>query len=74
MPSFRLNHMQQDLEETAAHLEALSKVLEGHAIFLHNRKITGQSEDRLLIERRLAGLAISIQDLRGAALNISRVA
>jgi hypothetical protein len=74
MLAIPLTHMQQDLEETAAHMEALFRMLEGHAIFLKNKKCGDQTEELLLVERRLGGLAISIQDLRGAARNISQAA
>lgn len=74
MLAIPLTHMQQDLEQTAAHMEALFRMLEGHAIFLKNKKCGDQTEELLLVERRLAGLAISIQDLRGTARNISRAA
>ncbi|RYF43487.1 MAG: hypothetical protein EOO38_18805 [Cytophagaceae bacterium] len=53
---------------------ALFQMLEGHAIFLKNKKCGDQTEELLLVERRLGGLAISIQDLRGAARNISQAA
>jgi hypothetical protein len=74
MLAIPLDHIHQDLEETAVHMEALFRMLEGHAIFLKNKKFGDQTEELLLVERRLAGLAISIQDLRGAARNISRAA
>ncbi|WPP02500.1 hypothetical protein SFA35_25395 (plasmid) [Pseudomonas sp. HR96] len=74
MPSTHLTHVQQDLEATALHLEALHRMLEGHAVFLKHKPCGDQTEELLLVERRLGGLAVSIQDLRGAALNISRAA
>ena len=74
MTSTHLTHLLQDLEATAAHLEALHQMLEGHAVFLKHKQYGEPTEELLLVERRLGGLAISIQDLRGAALNISRAA
>jgi hypothetical protein len=74
MHNSRLADMQKDLEDTAAHLEALTALLQGHAMFLRNKKYGDQSEDLLLVERSLGGLTTSVHDLRGTALNMSQVA
>lgn len=73
MPNHRLKAMQDDLEQSAVHLEALCRMLRGHSTFLRSSPVSSQSELEC-IERRLGGLEISVLDLRGAASNISRVA
>lgn len=70
----RLNTIQHDLEETAAHLAALSIILEGHARYLRHARYSGNTDQIDSIEHRLTGLAASITDLRGVAHNISKVA
>lgn len=70
----RLADMQKDLEDTAAHLEALTAMLQGHAIFLRSKKFGDQTEDLRMVERSLGGLTTSVHDLRGTAFNLSQVA
>ncbi|WP_213881637.1 hypothetical protein [Pseudomonas sp. dw_358] len=70
----RLDNIQHDLEDTAAHLDALSRMLRGHAHYLRHSRIGNNSADIDFIENHLSGLAVSISDLRGVAHNISRVA
>lgn len=74
MPSAHLTRLQHDLETTAAHLEALYQFLDGHAKYLKHKPRGDQTEELLLVERRLVGLAVSIQDLRGAARNLAQAA
>ncbi len=66
----RLNSMQRDLEGTAEHLEALSRLLEGHARYLRH----ANSGDATFIETRLNGLTASVVDLRCVAQRIGKVA
>ena len=70
----RLDTIQHDLEDTAAHLDALAQLLQGHALYLRHSRYTDNSADIDFIESHLSGLALSIRDLRGVAHNISRVA
>jgi hypothetical protein len=70
----RLGTIQGDLEHTAAHLEALSRMLQGHALFLRHSTYADSSADIDFIERHLHGLAESVTDLRGVARNIAKVA
>jgi hypothetical protein len=70
----RLDNIQHDLEDTAAHLDALRKVLEGHVHFLRHSRCVDASADIAFIESNLTGLAASIIDLRGVAGSIARVA
>jgi hypothetical protein len=70
----RLDAIAHDLEDTAAHLAALSRVLEGHARYLRGSRCGDKLADIDSIEHRLDGLAASILDLRGVAEQISRVA
>lgn len=70
----RLNTIQHDLEDTATHFDALSRMLQGHALYLRHSRLTNSSDDIDFIESRLNGLALSISDLRGVARNISKVA
>ncbi|MFF7708344.1 hypothetical protein [Pseudomonas sp. NPDC007930] len=69
-----LENILLDLEGTAAHLAALSKVLEGHAVYLRHMPGPDNGADIDSIERQLNGLASSISDLRGVAQKISKVA
>lgn len=70
----RLDTIQHDLEDTATHLAALSKVLEGHARYLRYSKCGDNLAEIDSIEHRLDGLAASILDLRGVARQIAKVA
>ncbi|EGH71428.1 hypothetical protein ALO91_103489 [Pseudomonas syringae pv. aceris] len=45
MPSIHLTNVRHDLETTAAHLEVLHRMLEGHAIFLKHKPHGDQSEE-----------------------------
>jgi hypothetical protein len=65
-----LSNIKLDLEGTAAHLEALSKMLRGHAIFLRH----SNPGDIPSIETQLSALALSVVDLRDVARNIAKVA
>lgn len=70
----RLDTIQHDLEDTAAHLSALSKMLEGHALYLRHSRHGNNLAEIDSIETRLSGLAASIVDLRGVAQKIAKVA
>lgn len=70
----RLDNIQHDLEDTATHLDALSRMLRGHALYLRHSRLSDNSADIAYIERHLSGLDLSISDLRGVARNISKVA
>lgn len=70
----RLNNIQIDLEDTATHLAALSRMLEGHARYLRRSHCADHSLEIESIEHRLQGLAASIADLRGVAGEIAKVA
>jgi hypothetical protein len=65
-----LDNIQLDLEGTAAHLDSLRRMLEGHMVFMRHT----DSNDISSVELQLTGLAASVTDLRGVARNISRVA
>jgi hypothetical protein len=66
----QLDNIQLDLEGTAAHLEALRKMLEGHIVFMRHTNATDIDD----VESQLNGLAASVSDLRGVARNIRKVA
>lgn len=70
----RLDIIQHDLEDTAAHLSALSRMLEGHALYLRHSRHGDNVAEIDSIESRLSGLAASIVDLRGVAQKIGKVA
>jgi hypothetical protein len=70
----RLNIIQHDLEDTAAHLVELAQMLEGHARYLRHSRVIDNLAEIDSIEHRLDGLAASILDLRGVASKIARVA
>lgn len=70
----RLDIIAHDLEDTAAHLAALSTVLEGHARYLRHSTYADNLAEIDSIEHRLDGLAASIRDLRGVAQQIGKVA
>ncbi|WAH57168.1 hypothetical protein LZ023_29885 [Pseudomonas silvicola] len=70
----RLGTIQHDLEHTAAHLEALSRMLEGHALFLRRSTYSDNTADIAFLENHITGLAASVTDLRGVAQNIAKVA
>lgn len=73
MPTLSLFDMQLDLEESAAHLESLSRMLTGHALYLKANQISTHREDLSLVEGRVGSLALSIQDLKSAALKIAKI-
>ncbi|WP_311969905.1 hypothetical protein [Pseudomonas baltica] len=70
----RLDIIQHDLEDTAAHLAGLSRMLEGHARYLRHSRYIDNLAEIDSIEHRLDELAASILDLRGVASNIAKVA
>ncbi|WP_296254468.1 MULTISPECIES: hypothetical protein [unclassified Pseudomonas] len=72
MPTLSLIDMQLDLEASVAHLESLSQMLTGHALYLAAFQTPCHHEDLKLVESRVGGLALSIQDLKAAALKIAR--
>ncbi|TDV65739.1 hypothetical protein [Pseudomonas sp. LP_7_YM] len=73
MPTLSLFDMQLDLEESAAHLESLSRVFTGHALYLKASQSSTHREDSSLVEGRVGGLALSIKDLKSAALKIAKI-
>jgi hypothetical protein len=68
----RLGNIREDLEATAAHLDALALVLQGHATFLRHHSWSDNTADIEFIESRLSGLAAAIAELRGVAETIGR--
>jgi len=70
----RLGTIKYDLEHTAAHLEALSKMLQSHALFLRHSNYGDSHADVAFLENHISGLSASVNDLRGVAQNIVKVA
>ncbi len=74
MAATHLKEMQADVQDAALQLELLYQMLSGHALFLRSRNIDHLIDDVLLIENQAGALALSIQDLKGAALRMGEAA
>jgi hypothetical protein len=70
----QLDTIKNDLEETAAHFEALLSMLQGHATYLRSSKYGDKTEEIELVERSYAGVAESLLELRKAADKIPKAA
>lgn len=74
MPTTHLEEMRDDINDAAHHLETISQMLQSHALFLRSKNLDHLSGHVLLVENRVGALTLSIEDLKGAALRISKVA
>ena len=74
MPTISLSDMQLDIEKSAAYFESLSRVLDGHALYLRAQNAVCRQEDLRLIEGQVGSLSVSVSYLKSAALRIAKVA
>lgn len=74
MPTTHITEMQEDVHDAARQLEMIYQMLRGHALFLRSRNIDHLIDDVLLVENQAGALALSIQDLKGAASRMAKAA
>ena len=74
MPTTHITEMQEDVHDAARQLEMIYQRLRGHALFLRSRNIDHLIDDVLLVENQAGALALSIQDLKGAASRMAKAA
>jgi hypothetical protein len=70
----QLDIIRHDLEDTAAHFDALLTMLRGHATYLKKFRYGDKTQEIELLERSYEGVAASLRELRQAAGNISKAA